>query len=179
MKERILDKNVIEFVAVGVEYCHLIESYFSVEKRAFALTLTRLLPLLYLKATLLPTAESDAMHPLEQFVTEENYEQIRLGIADLMENDDVFLDTFVEEMKYSETPIACYISEGLADTYQDIKNFTERYRLGSQDVMYEALVTLAENFKNYWGQTVLNTLKALHGVAYVDQENNPENELYD
>lgn len=69
-------------------------------------------------------------------------------------------------MKYSDQPITRYISEGLADIYQDIKDFIFVFRQGVNRNMHNALATCQDNFKLYWGQKLVNTLRALHEVKY-------------
>ena len=54
MNENIYDKNIIEFVTVGVEFCSFIEQANETSRNAFTDTAIKILPLLYLKATLLP-----------------------------------------------------------------------------------------------------------------------------
>ena len=50
----IFDKNVIEFVTVAAETCGFLERAESLEREEFVDTALKLLPLLYLKASLLP-----------------------------------------------------------------------------------------------------------------------------
>ena len=91
-------------------------------------------------------------------------EAIRL--ADIMGDRDDYLDVFVEDMKYSDQPITRYISEGLADIYQDIKDFIFVFRQGVNRNMHNALATCQDNFKLYWGQKLVNALRALHEVKF-------------
>ena len=81
------------------------------------------MPLLYLKATLLPEAEEDEDAEPELTVTEDMYESVRNRIAGLLGEKDSYLETFHPDMQYSDTPIAAFISENLADVYQDTGNF--------------------------------------------------------
>jgi nitrate/nitrite-specific signal transduction histidine kinase len=72
----------------------------------------------------------------------------------------------VEDFKYSEQPILCTISENLADVYQALRNLLEIFRSNYEDAMQVALYDTVEEFKLYWGQTLLNALKALHDVRF-------------
>ena len=72
----------------------------------------------------------------------------------------------MEDMAYSDTPIKSSVSECLADIYQDVKDFVSVYRLGFDETMYVALAACEENFALYWGQKLVNTLRALHDVKY-------------
>ena len=59
MDERIYSKNIIEFVTVSAEYCAFIERVPELEKEEFLDKIIKILPLLYLKATLLTPEEPE------------------------------------------------------------------------------------------------------------------------
>ena len=48
MDERVYSKEIVEFVTVAVEFCGWVERSAETDRRNFLLTLTRILPLLYL-----------------------------------------------------------------------------------------------------------------------------------
>jgi hypothetical protein len=83
-----------------------------------------------------------------------------------MGEQDDYLDVFVEDMKYSDSPILMTISENLADIYQDLKNFAYIYKIGVEDEMLAAVETVKRNFENYWGQKLTNVLRAIHEAKY-------------
>ena len=172
----IFDRNVIEFVTVAVEFCKFIEQSEESKRSAFVDTILKLLPLLYLKTSMLPPCEILGDEAPETFVTEETYEIIRMNLAGVMGNRDDYLDVFVSDMKYSDQPITRYISEDLADIYQDIKDFVFVFQLGLNETMNDSLAICQENFRLYWGQKLVNTLRALHEVKYHDgqEEDNEE-----
>lgn len=177
----VFSKNTVEFVTVAAEYCVYIEQSAGKTRKEFAGTLLKLLPLLYLKAQMLPEDECVSDVPAEDFVNENDYEEVRETVAAIMAERDDYLEVFVSDMKYSDTPIRKTISEDLADIYQDIKNFVSLFRTGLNSVMHDAVVECGENFSHYWGQTLVNTLRALHDVQYnseseADDENNKEEE---
>ena len=163
-------KNTLEFVTVAVEFCAFLENTEKYALMPFIDKAIKLLPLLYLKAALLEyteTSETEEFEDeLENFIDEETYEVIRLRIADLLGEYDSFLDTFHPDIKYSDTPIVVTISETLADVYQDIGNFAAQFRQENEEVMKKALMVCEENFRLYWGQKLLNALKALHTVRF-------------
>ena len=119
----VFDKNTVEFVTVAVEYCGFIERSGEMTRHNFVDTILKILPLLYLKASMLPKCEQLGMSAPESFVTEEDYEVVRMTVAGILRDKDDYLDVFIEDMRYSEMPIRKTISEDLADIYQDIKNF--------------------------------------------------------
>ena len=72
----IFDKNTVEFVTVAAEYCGFLERARDMKRYDFVDTALKILPLLYLKATLLPPCEPIGEDEPETFVTEEDYEPI-------------------------------------------------------------------------------------------------------
>jgi len=52
--QTIFEKNVIEFVTVAAEFCAFLERAEHMKRKAFVDTSLKILPLLYLKASLLP-----------------------------------------------------------------------------------------------------------------------------
>ena len=163
----IFERNSVEFVTVAAQYCQFLENVEGMQREEFIDTVLKILPLLYVKALLLPEMEMiDEDDTLETCVTEETYSVMNAQLADIMGDRDDYLDVFVEDMKYSDQPITRYISEGLADIYQDIKDFIFVFRQGVNRNMHNALATCQDNFKLYWGQKLVNTLRALHEVKF-------------
>ena len=119
--QTIFEKNVIEFVTVAAEFCAFLERAEHMKRKAFVDTSLKILPLLYLKASLLPKCETIGDEAPETYVTEEIYEILRINLAGLMGEKDDYLDVFVQDMVCSDQPIKKSISEDLADIYQDIK----------------------------------------------------------
>lgn len=175
--QTIFDKNVIEFVTVAAEFCAFLERAESMKRSAFVDTSLKILPLLYLKASLLPKFETIGDEALETYVTEETYEILRINLAGLLGSKDDYLDVFVQDMVYSDQPIKKAISEDLADIYQDIKDFIFVFQLGLNETMNDALALCQENFGMLWGQKLVNTLRALHDVKFNQQDD--EEEIYE
>jgi len=172
----IFDRNVVEFVTVAAEFCKFLEQAEGTKRQAFVDTCLKILPLLYLKTSMLPECETMGDEAPETFVTEETYEVLRMGIAGILAEKDDYLDVFVSDMKYSDQPITRYISEDLADIYQDIKDFIFVSRLGLNETMNDSLAICQENFRLYWGQKLVNTLRALHEVRYAQSDEDGEDD---
>ncbi len=162
----IFHRDTVEFVTVAAEFCGFLERAGEQKRRDFVDTALKLLPLLYLKASMLPPCEPLGMAEPETFVDEAAYEAVRLAVAAVMADGDDYLDVFVEDMRYSDTPIRKTVSEDLADIYQDVKDFVSVYRLGFDETMHDALAICEEHFATYWGQVLVNTMRALHEVKY-------------
>ena len=162
----IYERNTLEFVTVALEYCTFVETAGNTGLFDFVDKATKLLPLLYLKASLLPEVESEEETELELSVSEDMYESVRSRIAGLLGERDSYLETFHADMRYSDTPIAAFISG----------NFVSLFRQGNEEVMQEAIALCRTNFQEYWGQQLLNALKALHAMRYSGDEDLEKNE---
>jgi hypothetical protein len=162
----IFDKNSIEFVTVAAEYCVFIERNDIQDSKEFVDVAIKILPLLYLKALLIPKCEQIGEYDPETFVTEDDYEFVRTKINGILAHKDDYLEVFMEDMKYSDTPIKRTISEDLADIYQDLKDFISVFQIGFNITMNDSLFLCKEHFAEFWGQRLVNALKALHDIKY-------------
>ena len=161
----VYQQPAIEFVTVAVQLCLYLEQLEGQDKSEFVEKMLCLLPLLYLKARLLPKATEELDGFPERFVSEQEYEDIRQKVAQCMGADDTYLEVFVEDMRYSDEPITAFVSENIADIYQEIKDLACNYQTRDEAVMNDALVNCMEAFEQHWGQKLLNVLRPLHAVA--------------
>ena len=88
-------------------------------------------------AAMLLEEEDDSW--LNPVLDEQAYDDVRASVAVLMGEEDVFLEVFEEDMKYSETPVAASISESLADIYQQLFNFLYTVADSTDDVIDSAI----------------------------------------
>ena len=161
----VYQQPAIEFVTVAVQLCLYLEQIEGQDKSEFIEKMLCLLPLLYLKARLLPKTTEELDGFPERFVTEQEYEDIRQKVAQCMGADDTYLEVFVEDMRYSDEPITAFVSENIADIYQEVKDLACNYQTREEAVMNDALVNCIEAFEQHWGQKLLNVLRPLHAVA--------------
>ena len=126
----------------------------------------KLLPLLYLKSQIVLHFNNESDVYLEHVVTEDDYNAIRYSIADKLGEYDDYLDVFLEDMKYSDSPIHRTVSEDLADIYQELRDFLHIYEQDFEESTAAALGELSDTFAQQWGQTVVNVLRPLHETMY-------------
>ena len=163
----VYSKNVIEFATVANEYCSFIEAVDQFQRKSFITKLQKLFPLLYLKATLLPVPDIEMSDDApEKFVSEEDYNFILHKLEEKLGQFDAYYEVFDPSIQFSEGPIEASISENITDIYQDLKDFILLYRIGSLEVMNDALWECKNNFEQYWGQRLVNGLRALHNLVY-------------
>lgn len=169
MDENIVySKEVIEFTAVANEYCLYLEEASSADGRRLLLVLQKLLPLLYMKALYLPEIESKLDEAIEKFVREEDWQSIKDTLTNKFGPVNDYVDVnydkeSTEELLYAD------LAENLADIYQDIKDFIMAYSVGTIELMNDALWECKDTFRLYWGQTLVNTIRAVH-FALLDAE---------
>jgi len=164
----VYSKKVIEFVTVAAETCLFLEHANEFTKTDFVQKLVKLLPLLYMNASLLDIPDPVFEEIPERFVNEEDYQYVRGLVEQLLGSEDSYLEVFHPDMALSDTPIAAFVSENLADVYQELKDFAANYQMGDIDIMNDALIACLEAFGEHWGQKLLNALRALHAVRFSD-----------
>jgi hypothetical protein len=166
----------IEFMTVVVETCLFLEKSIELSRKEFVEKGVNILSLLYLKTSMLEIPERSYDDETERFVTEEDYNYIKSQIEVLLGDKDTYLETFHPDMAFSDTPIAAFISENIADIYQELKDLAANYQLGETEIMNDAIATCLEAFGEHWGQKLLNALRAIHNIKYSNQGEDSEDE---
>lgn len=160
-----LTPNELAFIALTNEYCQAIESALDHDRDHLVSTMVKLLPRIYITANDLSlNAMTDSY--IEPALRETQYEQVRGALAQVMADEDVYLEVFLDNMKYSDTPISASVSENLADLYQEFYNLVNAVQYASSDDQSDVLGLCYENFTDYWGQTLCNVMRALHTIYY-------------
>lgn len=155
--------------SVAAEYCAAVENARESGKEEFVVAMIRLLPRIYLSFTD-PDLSPDKLMPdfggemLPTYMDEDFYEAIRRNVEMLLGPDDTFLETFEEDMKYSDTPIAASVGECLADIFQPLYNFISLVKESDGLSASEAYLSCREDFDSYWSQTLCNVMRALNAV---------------
>ena len=168
-------KDAIDFVKLAADYCLKLEHSREATPRKFVRSMLNSLPYIYIKAgALLDTAANYDMPGVDPQVTEDDYNYVRNSVFDVIGRYDEYLDVFVEDMKYSDRPILRSVSEELADIYQDLRNFIAAYQDGMEDMMAAALCEVLDSFKDYWGQKIVNVMRALHDILYQQMDDADE-----
>jgi hypothetical protein len=166
----VYSRNVIEFVAVANEFCKYAERASGLKGDELLKILQRILPLMYIKASLLPELNPYFEDGNEKFVTEADWMEIYGTLKKKFGTADDFLEVFDEKVNDTEGPVVSSISENMTDIYQDIKDFLLLYQTGTEEVMNDAIWECRMNFENFWGQKLVNSLRAIHKFIYSGEE---------
>ena len=170
MQSFIYQDSTIAFVTAAAQTCLLIEKCGEYERDEWCEQMLRLLPVLYLRTRLLEPAERMMDEDPQRFVAEEDYNYVLVGMRELLGQDDAYLDVFVDQGIYTDEVQTAYISEGLADIYQELKDLAAAFQTGQEAIMNDAVVVCREAFDAHWGRKVLSVLRALHEISHSDEE---------
>lgn len=189
MDQKDIRSRLLGITALSAEYCMTVENAAESGKREFIGKMLNILPRLYVEFfDIVPRDQNDVdgevtdgyldadgyaslepddeMPYYPEYVDEDYYEGVRRHIENLLGPSDTFLETFEEDMKYSDTPIAASISESLADIFQPLYNFISIVKDSEGEHLEGAYKECRENFAAYWGQTLCNVVRALHYVYF-------------
>ena len=160
-------------MALCNEYCHAIQNVGDIAgdedttaRDAFVATMLRLLPRMYITANDIPSGiniDTDAY--ITDALDEDSYDTLRRNIEELLGADDTYLEVFHQDMKYSDTPIAASIAEGLCDIFQSAYNYLQTIRDDATDQVIDAATdALRQDFVQYWSGILCNVLRALNAL---------------
>ena len=175
LSQIVYSKNVVEFVTVANEFCVTIEKASHNSPADNVAKLQKILPLLYLKAAVLPQMERVMDEELEKFVSELDYNSLQQKWLQQLGEHDSFYEVFDPNIQFGDETVTASISENLLDIYQDLKDFITNYSIGNEEVMNDSLAECVFHFSEFWGQQLVNVLRAVHMlvVGNVDFDENP------
>ncbi len=159
----VYSENVIGFTALATEYCNLLDGVALLSQKDFIDKAHRLLPLIYLKAIILPEIEPEMPDMIDKSVTQEEWEAVFITMQKKLQGVDAYtevLDALNDEQQMNT------LSEGFTDIYQDLKDYISLYSMGTPEIMNDAIWECKNNFKNYWGQRLMNITRVLHHLLY-------------
>jgi hypothetical protein len=159
----VYSENVIGFTTLATEYCNLLDGVALLSQKEFLDKAHRLLPLIYLKAIILPETDAEMPDMIDKTVTQEEWEVVNLTMQKKLSGVDAYnevLDALNTDEQMSS------LSEGFTDIYQDLKDYVSLYNMGTPEIMNDAIWECKNNFKQYWGQRLMNISRVLHHLLY-------------
>ena len=165
MKNFIYNDSTIAFVTAAAQTCLLIEKASEHTREEWKEQVLRLLPVLYLRTRLLECPEPVMDEEPQRFVSEEDYNYALVGIRELLGPDDAYLDVFVDQGIYTDEVQTAYISEGLADIYQELKDMAAAFQTREEPLMHDAVITCHASFQAHWGRKLIAVMRALHEIS--------------
>lgn len=165
IEDIVYSENVLGFTTLATEYCNLLDGVVLVSQKEFIDKAHRLLPLLYLKAIILPDTEPEMPEMIDKEVTQEEWEAVNQTLQKKLKGVDAYrevLDALNDDQQMNS------LSEGFTDIYQDLKDYLSLYSMGTPEIMNDAIWECKNNFKQYWGQRLMNISRVLHHLLYSD-----------
>lgn len=164
MTKSSISPAAISLTGLAVEYCKFLESCAEEEPADFCRQMLRYLPRIYMTAfDLKPYGDStdgaDNGAIIDE-LDEEQYESIRTQAAGVLGEFDTYLDTMVDDMRYSDTPVAVSLAEQLADIYQTAYDFAQSMREAPAEAVPEVLADFKYRFDSYLSQTICSAMRA-------------------
>lgn len=139
-------KNVMEMLTVANEYCHFVEKAYNYETKDILEYMQKILPLLYLKGSLLPDITVQVPEANEKFVTEENWEILFNELRNKFKPNDEYWVVDHSDFKFNE-PDKNSLADNLTDIYQDLKDFVLLYAKGTEAARENAVKDCKYFFK--------------------------------
>ena len=168
-EESVLDglysKKVIDMLTVSNEYCLYMETAEDKEKEEIFQYLQKLLPLLYLKASLLPDIPVNDENATEHFVTEEQWENMFNSLNSKLGNDGIYYYIDLNEKSHSD-PVRASLAENLTDIYQDLKDFVLLYQKPLRSAQENAVRDCKYLFETRFGYRLVNAQQAIHYLLF-------------
>ena len=160
--------KAVSMAGLAVEYCKAMASCREQEARDFLREVLRYLPRIYVTIMDIrpygengdPDGGADETGAIYDTLTEEQYNEVRDAISAVLGENDMYLDTAVEDMRYSDTPVAVSLSEQLADIYQLLADFAATVSQISSYEMADALSELKYRFDTYMSTIICSALRA-------------------
>ncbi len=164
-----LSKPIIEMATVANEFCYFFETLEKKDKETIFDFIQRILPLLYLKGTLLPHISPSHPEANERFVTEEQWERVFTELRDKFGKDDEYW--IIDPQYINETePLKASLSENIADIYQDMKDFLMLLQKNTLAARENAISECSILLGNHWGYRVGNIFSRIHHLIYFEEE---------
>jgi hypothetical protein len=166
-----LSKSVVEMATVANEFCHFFDNIATKNTEVILNFTQRILPLLYLKGSLLPDIQPQHPDSNERFVTEEQWERIFTSLREKFAKNDEFWLIDPQHANESE-PLKGSLAENIADIYQDMKDFILLLQKNTLATRENAISECRLLLANHWGYRIGNIFTQIHHLIYFKEEIN-------
>ena len=159
--------HVLELITVANEYCLFLEKVEPIEVEDLIEYLRKILPLLYIKGSLLPEFNPDEPQP-ERYVTEQEWETVFNDLRTKFGELDEFY--FIDHSDPGDAePWKGSLADHLADIYQDLKDFLLLFQKNTYTAQQNAICDCRELFRIHWGERLTRAHYVIHQLRFRDQ----------
>ncbi len=176
-EEIVYSENVLGFNVLVVEYCNMLDGLVMLSQKEFVDKAHRLLPLIYLKAIILPELKPVMPEMIEKVVTHEEWDAVNQTLQNKLGEHDTYQEVY--DALLNDEQQMTTLSEGFTDIFQDFKDYISLYNMGTPEIMNDAIWECRKNFTEYWGQRLVNIQRVLHNLLYGNTALNEKDALSD
>lgn len=164
--EDIKSPLVKDFVVVANEFCILLEQAPQKKTGELFNELQQILPLIYMKAALLPKPKYCYEEEPASFVKEDDYARIHDALQKKFELFSGITGMSPGTMPNQHELVSFGMAESFTDLYEVLKNFAKLYAVGLPQSMNDAVWICHKDFERGFGVKILESLKSLHTLLY-------------
>ena len=159
--EKVKSSTVLELIRVAHEFCVFTEGVEKTEVKDVLSFYQKVLPLMYIKGSLLPDLTDVDNSFAERYVSEEHWEQVFMSIKTKFGDDEYYwiVDQNREMIKAS-------LAENIADIYQDMKDFVVLFQKNQLAAKENAVYDVKKFLAFHWGPRLTNSLNHIHNLNY-------------
>ncbi len=168
--EVVKSRKVLELITVANEFCLFIEKAEDYSRAEILGFLQKILPLIYIKASLLPDITVEDENAVEHYVTEEQWENMFNVLRERFGEEDIFFFLDHHEKSHSD-PVRGSIAENISDIYQDLKDFLLLYQHALNAYKENAVRDCKHLFETRFGSCIVNAHAAIHYLLFKETEN--------
>jgi len=161
---KLKNKNVLEMIAVAHEFNVFTEDVTKKDAVDILGFYQKILPLMYIKAALLPDIEVSDETANERYVAEEHWENVFMALKNKFDKGDSFW-----ELDENNDSVKASLSEKLADIYQDTKDFVVLFQKNSLAAKENAVFEIKRLFMVHWGPRSIMVLHQIHQLLYSEE----------
>ena len=162
-QEPVFSRKVLEMITVSNEFCIFIEESGKYDTLQILAYLERVVPLLYLKGSLLPEVEISDETANERFITEEQWETCFNALKEKFGK----IDAFYMNENAGEKEVHKYsLAESITDIYQDLRDFVYLYQRNTMAARENAVSSCKTLFEGRWGYCAIRIMQAIHFILY-------------
>ena len=162
---------VLEMIRVSHEFNVFSESITTKETKDILSFYQKVMPLMCIKASLLPEITVNDESANERYVAEEHWEKIYMNLKEKFAKADEYW-----ELDENNDSVKASLSEKLADIYQDTKDFVVLFQKNQMAAKENAVFEMHRLFKVHWGERSISALNQIHKLLY-QKEIEAENEV--
>ena len=170
-KSKVQKKDeLIDFVSLCNVYCRILEKADKLPLHELLDKSSEALMAVYQKTFVITRFKTRYESEAQKFLTEKQYNKIRLTIMNLLEKRDPYMEVLDPNHIGSQNIFQASLSEDLTDIYQDFYDFVQWYSLGTFESVNDSVIECLTNFEKYWGVKLLNALRAIHVIRYLKKD---------